>query len=150
MNLSKSTFIRGLQCEKSLYLYKHHYKLKDPTPKSLHSGRWCEYIETFERIYNDYKISKPYFQEYHYSLFELRDAIVKLDSGNNISKEIIKLNGETLFRNSHRDFVELFISILDYHNSGKKKTKLDNYLAIAKRLNYPIFDKAYCVNYFSN
>ena len=33
--LSKSTFIRGLQCEKSLYLYKHHYKLKDPTPTSL-------------------------------------------------------------------------------------------------------------------
>ena len=33
--LSKSTFIRGLQCEKSLYLYKHHYKLKDPTPPSL-------------------------------------------------------------------------------------------------------------------
>lgn len=33
--LSKSTFIRGLQCEKSLYLYKHHYQLKDPTPPSL-------------------------------------------------------------------------------------------------------------------
>lgn len=35
MKLSKSTFIRGLQCEKSLYLYKHHYRLKDPTPSSL-------------------------------------------------------------------------------------------------------------------
>lgn len=35
MVISKSTFIRGLQCEKSLYLYKHHYKLKDPTPPSL-------------------------------------------------------------------------------------------------------------------
>ena len=35
MRLSKSTFIRGLQCEKSLYLYKHHYQLKDPTPLSL-------------------------------------------------------------------------------------------------------------------
>jgi hypothetical protein len=33
--LSKSTFIRGLQCEKSLYFYKHHYRLKDPTPTSL-------------------------------------------------------------------------------------------------------------------
>lgn len=28
--LSKSTFIRGLQCEKSLYLYKHFFNLKDP------------------------------------------------------------------------------------------------------------------------
>ena len=35
MRLSKSTFIRGLQCEKSLYLYKHHYNLKDSTPSSL-------------------------------------------------------------------------------------------------------------------
>ena len=33
--LSKSTFIRGLQCEKSLYLYKNHYNLKDKTPAQL-------------------------------------------------------------------------------------------------------------------
>lgn len=97
-----------------------------------------------------YKISKPYYQEYHYSLFELRDAIVKFDSGNDISVGLIKLNNETLFRNSHRDFVDLIISLLDYHNSGKKKTKLDVYLAKAKLLNYPIFDRAYCENYFSN
>ncbi|WP_242084203.1 DUF2779 domain-containing protein [Aestuariivivens sediminis] len=30
ISLSKSTFIRGLQCEKSLYLYKNFYHLKDP------------------------------------------------------------------------------------------------------------------------
>ncbi len=28
--LSKSTFIRGCQCQKSLYLYKHDYKSRDP------------------------------------------------------------------------------------------------------------------------
>ncbi|MFC2148760.1 DUF2779 domain-containing protein [Bacteroidota bacterium] len=33
--LSKSTFIRGLQCEKSLYLYKHHYDLKDEITQQL-------------------------------------------------------------------------------------------------------------------
>lgn len=33
--LSKSTFIRGLQCEKSLYLYKHHFGLKDPMSPSI-------------------------------------------------------------------------------------------------------------------
>jgi hypothetical protein len=31
MRLSKSTFIRGLQCEMSLYLYSHKYYLKDAT-----------------------------------------------------------------------------------------------------------------------
>ncbi|WP_242094305.1 DUF2779 domain-containing protein [Aestuariivivens sediminicola] len=33
--LSKSTFIRGLQCEKSMYLYKHHYGLKDEVSPQL-------------------------------------------------------------------------------------------------------------------
>jgi len=33
--LSKSIFIRGLQCEKSLYLYKHHYSLKDEVSPQL-------------------------------------------------------------------------------------------------------------------
>ncbi|WP_415374222.1 DUF2779 domain-containing protein [Patiriisocius sp. Uisw_017] len=33
--LSKSTFIRGLQCEKSLYLYKHFYKLRDEVSPQL-------------------------------------------------------------------------------------------------------------------
>lgn len=28
--LSKSSYIRGLQCHKSLYLYKNHFKLRDP------------------------------------------------------------------------------------------------------------------------
>lgn len=28
--LSKSTFQRGIKCDKNLYLYKHHYSLKDP------------------------------------------------------------------------------------------------------------------------
>ncbi|MDD5009664.1 MAG: DUF2779 domain-containing protein [Syntrophorhabdaceae bacterium] len=32
--LSKSLFIRGLQCHKSLYLHKHHPELKDETPPS--------------------------------------------------------------------------------------------------------------------
>lgn len=32
MFLSKSTFIRSLQCEKSLFLYKYHYDLRDEAP----------------------------------------------------------------------------------------------------------------------
>jgi hypothetical protein len=33
-SLSKSLFIRGLQCHKSLYLHRHHPELKDETPAS--------------------------------------------------------------------------------------------------------------------
>ncbi len=32
--LSKSSFLKGIQCEKHLYLYKHHYKWKDPISES--------------------------------------------------------------------------------------------------------------------
>ena len=38
--LSKSSFIRGVQCKKSLYLYKHNYKLRDaisPSQQALFS-----------------------------------------------------------------------------------------------------------------
>lgn len=33
--LSKSTFIKGLQCEKALYLYKNHYNLRDEVSAQL-------------------------------------------------------------------------------------------------------------------
>ena len=97
----------------------------------------------------DYKISKPYYQEYHFSLFDIRDAIVKIYNGENIDKEIRYLRENNLFRNSHRSFIELFISILDYQNSKTKKRKLDEYNKIAKKLNYPLFDENYCLNYFN-
>ena len=97
-----------------------------------------------------YKISKPYYQEYHYSLFELRDAILKVDSGKNINEGLVNLKENTLFRNSHRDFVDIFISILDYHNSKQKKTKLKAYMKLAQPLNYPLFDEEYCINYFDD
>ncbi len=28
--LSKSSFLKGIQCQKQLYLYKHHYDWQDP------------------------------------------------------------------------------------------------------------------------
>ena len=32
--LSKSSFLKGIQCEKHLYLYKHHYNWKDPVSEA--------------------------------------------------------------------------------------------------------------------
>ncbi len=34
MVLSKSSLLKGFQCPKQLYLYKHHYKLMDPVPEA--------------------------------------------------------------------------------------------------------------------
>jgi len=35
LTLSKSTFIRGMQCEKSLYMHKYRKELRDPMPAAL-------------------------------------------------------------------------------------------------------------------
>jgi len=113
-------------------------------------GREVGILKLIEKKMMNYKISKPYYQEYHYSLFELRDAILLLESGQNIDKEIDHLKEKTMFRNSHRDFIEVFISILEYHNSGKNEAKHKNYTNLSQKVNYPIFDKAYCFNYFDS
>ena len=63
---------------------------------------------------------------------------------------VVNLKENTLFRNSHRDFVDIFISVLDYHNSKQKKTKLKAYMKLVQPLNYPLFDEEYCINYFDD
>ena len=49
--LSKSTFIRGQQCAKALYLCKHHYNLKDAISPQL------------QAIFNQGNWPKIYFRE---------------------------------------------------------------------------------------
>ena len=41
--LSKSTFIKGVQCQKALYLHKYHWKLSDEEKQILKSI--CEQID---------------------------------------------------------------------------------------------------------
>ncbi|MAR99043.1 MAG: hypothetical protein CMP80_07970 [Formosa sp.] len=97
-----------------------------------------------------YKISKPYYQEYHYSLFELGHAFIQLDRGKKIHKEINLIKTKSFFRNSHKDFATLFISILEYHNSNKGKKELSNYKKLAQRLNFPYLNEDYCISYFNH
>ena len=85
--LSKSTFIRGLQCDKSLYLYKHHYKLKDPTPPSIQT--------VFEQGNNIGLIAQEIFPngvdaspENHFKMFEsIRKTLDYIESGQKIIYE---------------------------------------------------------------
>ena len=96
MNLSKSTFIRGLQCEKSLYLYKHHYKLKDPTPPSLQA--------VFDQGTNIGLLAQKLFPngvdaspENHFKIFEsVGKTLGFINQGNTVIYEATFLYNEVL------------------------------------------------------
>ena len=48
--LSKSTYLRSKQCAKSLYLYKHHYRLRDkPSTKTLQLFKEGKNVEQLAR-----------------------------------------------------------------------------------------------------
>ncbi|WP_298949677.1 hypothetical protein [uncultured Polaribacter sp.] len=102
----------------------------------------------FETV--NFKISKPYYQEYHYSIFKLRNLIVASSNGDDVLESIEDFKKNSFFRNSHKEFIEIIILILEYHNLGKDKSKLKEYQSLAQKLNYPIFDKKYCLNYFNS
>lgn len=51
--LSKSTFLKGLQCDKHLYLYKHHYNWQDPVSEQQKA--------VFDRGHNVGKLAQQLF-----------------------------------------------------------------------------------------
>ena len=99
------------------------------------------------------KLFKPFFNEFeNINFFEVnfKTQFKGIKGLFNLFKELVNLKENTLFRNSHRDFVDIFISVLDYHNSKQKKTKLKAYMKLVQPLNYPLFDEEYCINYFDD
>ena len=94
--LSKSTFIRGLQCEKSLYLYKHHYNLKDPISPSLQT--------TFDQGNNIGILAQKLFPngidvspDNHFKMFEsVGKTIECINRGESIIYEATFIYGDVL------------------------------------------------------
>lgn len=114
----------------------------------------------FNIIYRDFKllettknhvskyITIPQYQEYHYSIFTLVDGILSLFKGDKCNRIIQELKRMTFFRNSKRDIIELFISILEFHNFSQNTQAYDNYIFKSNSLGYKRFDIDYLVNYF--
>ena len=83
--LSKSTFLRGMQCEKSLYLYKNNYALKDPIPPAtqLLFNRGHKVGELAQQLFPCGVDSSPS------SRYKYRDAVAKTAALINEGVEII-------------------------------------------------------------
>ena len=103
-------------------------------------------LSYLEKVKNIVKSSGAFYQEYHYNIIYLVRAILKLSRGEKIEKEIKELKTNTFFRNSHQDFIDIFISVMDYHNSNEKK--LNTYNILSQKIGYPFFNESYCKNYF--
>ena len=53
------------------------------------------------------------------------------------------------YQYSYNEIIQLFITILNYHyEKDNKGHYLKKYLAISKKLNYPLFSKNYLLHYF--
>lgn len=103
-------------------------------------------LSYLEKVKNIVKSSGAFYQEYHYNIIYLVRAILKLSRGEKIEKEIKELKTNTFFRNSHQDFIDIFISVMDYHSSKEKK--LNTYNMLSQKIGYPFFNESYCKNYF--
>ena len=91
----------------------------------------------------------PQYQEYHYSIFTLVTGIISLYKGIKCNEIVQELREMTFFRNSKRDIIELFISILEYHNFFHNTQAYDNYKLKSKSLGYKRFDENYLLHFFN-
>ena len=97
--LSKSTFIRGLQCKKKLYLYKHHYNLKDnisPQSQAIFNQGNKVGILAQELFPNGADASPS-------SHFKIQESVVK-------TKEFIE-NGETIIYEATFQFNGVLVAL---------------------------------------
>jgi hypothetical protein len=84
--LSKSTYIRSLQCLKSLFLYKYHYKLRDPVPAELQVR--------FEKGHNIGKLAQQLFPGgFEVTSFNSYDYAQKVA----LTRELILKGYETIY-----------------------------------------------------
>ncbi|MEO5572358.1 MAG: hypothetical protein ABIT08_04775 [Bacteroidia bacterium] len=84
--LSKSTYIRSLQCLKSLFLYKYHYKLRDPLPAEL--------LVRFDKGHNIGKLAQQLFP----GGFEVTaDRVYDYAQRISLTRELILKGYETIY-----------------------------------------------------
>ncbi len=97
--LSKSTFIRGLQCKKLLYLYKNHYNLKDKvssqTQAMFNQGNKVGLLA--QKLFPNGADASPS------SHFKIQESVIK-------TKEFIE-NGETTIYEATFQFNGLLVAL---------------------------------------
>jgi hypothetical protein len=98
------------------------------------------------------KINTKYYQEQHQKIYQLMYEYYSYWVNYDDLKEN-SIKNQTLisfeYQYSYNEIIQLFITILNYHyEKDNKEQYLKRYLAISKKLNYPLFSKSYLIQYF--
>ena len=75
-----------------------------------------------------------------------------LAKNKSLLKKYLKLINFNFFRSSYEDFANLLFQVFCYHQVKNKMTKeshKNKYLELAKKLNYPYFNKKFLLEYTS-
>ena len=106
-----------------------------------------EIMDEILKIVPKQTLNLKYYQEWHYSKLKIIDCFIKLKKGNK-KNSLKQLDFISNLRFSYDEFYEIFLCIVKYHLNINKKLQLWNYNKLSKKLNYPIFNESFLINYF--
>jgi hypothetical protein len=92
-----------------------------------------------------------YYHEHHMNLIRLLDLFnTKFESSDvTLLENYNFVLEEGYFKYSYNEFIMLLLNVYKFHTNENKEFQLHAYEMLSKKLNYPLFSKAYIVNYYN-
>ena len=106
-----------------------------------------EIMEEILKIVPKQTLHLKFYQKWHYSNLKIIDCFIKLKKGDK-KNSLKQLDFISNIRYSYDEFYEVFLCIVRYHLNLNKKLQLSKYNELSKKLNYPIFNQSFMINYF--
>ena len=92
-----------------------------------------------------------YYHEHHMNLFRLLTLFNSKFESNELTtmknKDFVLEEG--YFKYSYKEIIMLLLNVYKFHTNENKEFQLHAYEMLSKKLNYPLFSKAYIVNYYN-
>ncbi len=92
-----------------------------------------------------------YYHEHHMNLIRLLDLFnTKFETSDvTLLENYNFVLEEGYFKYSYNEFIMLLLNVYKFHTNENKEFQLHTYEMLSKKLNYPLFSKAYIVNYYN-
>jgi hypothetical protein len=92
-----------------------------------------------------------YYHEHHMNLIRLLDLFnTKFESSDvTLLENYNFVLEESYFKYSYKEIIMLLLHVYKFHTNENKEFQLHAYEMLSKKLNYPLFSKAYIVNYYN-
>ena len=96
------------------------------------------------------KIEHKYYHVHHHNLYKLMVMFFLKwnNKGENKNLNFKKENYNLDFKYSYKEFINLFILILKYHQETENKIFLNKYVDLLEKINFPLISKEYMLDYF--